>query len=302
MSLREGNQYHFTVTNREYIDANRTDVFAQNVPGITLLLLQASGDERLIVQGDYVVDTSLGATDGTTGGRQAELGETAQLGDLRITVTEATSLFNDASAPPGFVYFVLDTQLQNVGVAPIDLSRLHMVLSDEFGNQYAFSPQASGRGAFPPVGGVLAPGETRQLSVGYQIPRGLASPTLTWIVRREAGSQQVEVTIPFAGGPDEAVRSAQVTLQSAEISEDGTSIRLVGQISNLGAQPLVISQENVSLTSNGTVHLILSTNPAFPWTVPAGQTVPYTLSFQRPAGSEALFTVLNQPFQLTGLR
>ena len=73
-------------------------------------------------------------------------------------------------------------------------------------------------------------------------------------------------------------------------------------MTNNGSQPLLVNETDVTLTANGTVHLILATNPAFPWVVPPGQTVPFTLSFQRPAGAEAIFTLLNRPFQLSGLR
>ena len=78
---------------------------------------------------------------------------------------------------------------------------------------------------------------------------------------------------------------------------------VVGQITNVGEETVIVDVTDISLTSaTGTVFLKLSTNPAFPWTVPPGQTLLFGVTFQRPLGSDATFTVLNQSFQLSGIR
>lgn len=301
LTLRDGTQHRFAVTNREYISRERTDVYNQNMPGITLILVGDRGDERLVVQGDYVVDTSSAAGGGETAGSTVELGETAQLGNLRVTVTDATALFDRPEAPPGFIFYIVNFELQNTGAEPVDLSRLSFVLTDNLGNQYAMNPQVAQAGTNPAPAGVLNAGEVRQASTGYQIPSGLTSPTLLWRVNREGATGEIQVSLPFAES-SAAAGQATVNLQGAEISEDGTSLVLTGQVTNNGTQPLVVSEANVRLMSNGTVHLMLSTNPAFPWAVPPGQTVPFSLSFQRPSTAQAEFTILNYPFQLSGLR
>ena len=76
----------------------------------------------------------------------------------------------------------------------------------------------------------------------------------------------------------------------------------MGQITNLGDKELIVDVGDLSLTSQGTVFLMLSVNPAFPWRVGAGQTIQFLVTFQRPLADTAIFTVLNQSFQLTGLR
>lgn len=299
--MRGGNPLTFSVTSREMVASNRTDIYAQNMPGITLILLRASGGERLVVQGDYVVDPAAADADGGPG-NVVELGETAQLDDLRLTVTGASSLFDRPEAPTGFAFYLVDFQVQNVGAEPIDLSAMRFVLVDDLGNQYARSGQASQLGANPAPSGTLLPDESRQATAGYQIPVGLSSATLTWVAGREGSSSQVRVTIPFAGGSENAGVNATITLQNAEVSPDGTSLIVAGEIANNGDQPVVVSESQVSLTSNGTLHLMLSTSPAFPWVIPPGQTVPFSVSFQRPASNQAVLTLFNRPFQLSGLR
>lgn len=298
--LRDGTRYGFAITGREFVPTNRVDLFAQNFPGLTLLLVGGRGDERLVVRGDYVVDTTAGSAPGA--GNQIELGQTAQLDNLRLSVTGATSLFDRPEAPPGFIFYLVDMQLDNAGTEVIDLAQLQFALRDDLGNQYALNPQGSSLGTNPAPGGTLGPGESRAVSLAYQLPRGLTSPTVTLLISRQGGTGQVLVTLPFAGGGAEAAQTGAVTLQQAEVSDDGTTLNLFGQISNSGTQPLIVSEDDVSLMADGTVHLILATNPAFPWTVGPGETIPYTLAFQRPATAEAIFTLLRHPFQLTGLR
>jgi hypothetical protein len=303
LALRDGFELRFAVTNRELIAANRSDVFAQNTPGLTLVMLHARGDERLVVQAAYVADTAVVSGVGApSGSGTVELGEPAQLGNLRLTVENATALYDNPQAPPGFIFYIVDFLLENVGAEAVDLSRIRFTLADDLGNQYASSAQAASFGSFAPVSGVILPGERRQASIGYQIPAGLVSPSLTWSVMREGGTNQIQVLIPFAESGGESAQGAEVSLQAASVSADGTSLVLGGQISNNGAQALVVNESNVSLRSDGTVHLMLSTNPAFPWVVPPGQSLPFSVSFQRPAETEAVFTLLNQPFALTGLR
>jgi hypothetical protein len=302
LTLRDGTQHTFAVTSRESVPTNRSDLFAQNLPGITLVLLGAPGDERLLVRGDYVVDTTAGSSAPPTAGNQVELGETAQLDNLRLTVTGATSLYDRPEAPAGFIFYLVDLQLENVGTEALDLSLLRFVLRDDLGNQYALNPQGSNLGNNPPPAGALAPGESRAASLAYQLPSGLTSPSVGLLISREGGTGQVQVTLPFAGAGEEAAQAATIALQDAQVSDDGATVTLLGQVANNGSQPLLVNENDVSLAANGTVHLILATNPAFPWVVPPGQTVPFTLSFQRPAGSEAVFTLLSRPFQLSGLR
>jgi hypothetical protein len=299
--LRDGTRHAFAITGREYVPTNRVDLFAQNFPGLTLILLEARGSERLVVRGDYVVDTT-GSSGLSGSGNQVELGQTAQLENLRLSVTGAASLFDRPEALPGFIFYLVDMQLDNAGTDPIDLAQVRFALRDDLGNQYALNPQGSSLGTNPAPSGALAPAESREVSLAYQLPSGLSSPTVTLVVSKQGSTGEILVTLPFAGAGADVALAGAVSLQQAEVSDDGTTLTLLGQISNSGTQSLIVGEDNVSLLANGTVHLILATNPAFPWTVGPGQTIPFTLAFQRPATPEAVFTLLNQPFQLTGLR
>ncbi len=300
LTTRGGADYTFTVNRTEMVSRSSAGVFAQNSPGLTLILLGSEGDERLVVHGRYVVPEARGS------GSQSpvlELGETAQLEDVQVTVTGATYLLDRPEAPAGFAFYLVDFQVQNVGLTALDTNNLRLTLMDELGNQYALSPGASQLGNYRPLGGFLNSNQSVEATAGYQIPIGLSSTALSWVASRLDTGGQVQVTIPFTGGPA-VVSGARVNLAQAEVSQDLTSLILRGQVSNLGDQPLLITEEEVVLrTADGSVYLLLSTNPPFPWTVAAGQSIQFSVTFQRPlSASTAVFTVLNQPFELSGLR
>ena len=100
-----------------------------------------------------------------------------------------------------------------------------MVLIDESGNQYVQNPVASTLGANAPLtGGFVTAGQTLPFSVGYQIPTGLSSTTLTAQVLRQDTGAGVQIKIPFSS--KSAVEEANISLQSVEVSADLSSLIL----------------------------------------------------------------------------
>jgi hypothetical protein len=299
LMTRQNVEHRFTFDSRSQVPASDRTVFSQQAPGITVLLLGAPGADRLVVKGRYVVDES--ANNG--GGNSVELGETVQLDDLQIQANDTNYLADRPEAPPGFAFLVIDFTVQNAGLTAVDSSSYNFILRDELGNQYVQNPIASQLGSNPPLTGFVNAGQAMEGTVGYQIPTGLVSPTLTWVIMNIATGSQAEIQLPFTGG-EQAGQSAIVSLVEAQITQDLNNLNIIGQITNTASQPVVVTREDVSLrTPTGSDYVLLSSNPPFPWTVPPGQTLQFTVTYQRPlATGEALFTVLNQPFQLSGLQ
>lgn len=298
VSTRQGVTHTFTFDNRAQVESTDREVFSQHAPGLTLLLLGGDDGERLVVRGRYeVAAASSGAASNVV-----RLGETAQLGDVQITPQASSFLTNRPEAPPGFGFFLVDFTIQNVGLTAVDMSAYRFVLSDEIGNQYALNPIASRLGNNPPVGGFVNAGQSIPATAGYQIPSGLISPTLTWTVTAPDGAQ-IQAILPFTAG-GAAGQSVVVSLQSATVTPDLSNLIIVGQVTNVGAQPLVIVAEDMSLrTTTGSDYLLLATNPPLPWTVPPNETLQFAVTYQRPIGtSTAVFTLLGYPFELSGLQ
>lgn len=298
VSTRQGVTHTFTFDSRSQVATGDRSVYNQQSPGITVILFGGDAAERLVVRGRYEV----AAADPSSGGNVIQLGESAQLGDIQINPQASSFLTNRPEAPAGFGFFLIDFTMQNVGVSAVDSAAYRFTLTDEIGNQYALNPIASRLGNFPPLGGFINAGQSVSATAGYQIPAGLVSANLTWTVTAPDGAQ-VQAVLPFTAG-GAAGQSAVVSLQQADITPDLNNLIIVGQITNVGAQPLVIAPEDISLrTATGSDYLLLATNPPFPWTVPPNQTLQFAVTYQRPIGSpSAVFTLLSQPFELSGLQ
>ncbi|MBK7217413.1 MAG: DUF4352 domain-containing protein [Candidatus Promineofilum sp.] len=298
VTTRGGTVHTFAFDSRSRVPSADRSVFSQLSPGISLILLGGDEADRLVVRGRYEV----AAADPSASGNVIQLGETAQLGDAQFTVQANSFLTNRPEAPTGFGFFLIDFVVQNVGLTAIDSSAYRFTLSDELGNQYALNPIASRLGNFPPLGGFVNAGQSVSATAGYQIPAGLVSPNLTWTVTGPDGTE-IQAVLAFTAGGD-AGQSAVISLQEATITPDLNNLIIVGQVTNVGAQPLVIAPEDISLrTPTGSDYLLLATNPPFPWTVPPNQTLQFAVTYQRPIGSpSAVFTLLSQPFELSGLQ
>lgn len=298
LTTRQGLTHTFVFDSRSQVASSDRSVYNQQTPGITLLLLGGNEDDRLVVRGRYEV----AAASQPTGGSVIQMGETAQMGDVQFTPQASSFLTNRPEAPTGFGFFLIDFTMQNIGLTAVDSSAYRFTLSDELGNQYALNPIASRLGNNPPLAGFVNAGQSVAATAGYQIPAGLVSPNLTWTIVAPDGTQ-VQATIPFTAG-GAAGQSAVISLQQATITSDLNNLIIVGQVTNIGVQPMVIAPEDVSLrTPAGSDYLLLATNPPFPWTVPPNQTLQFAVTYQRPIGSSsAIFSVLGQPFELSGLQ
>jgi hypothetical protein len=298
VTTRQGVTHTFGFDSRNLVSSSDRNVYNQQTPGLTLILMGSDDDNRLVVRGRYEV----AAASQSSGGNVIQMGETAQLGDAQFTPQANSFLTNRPEAPAGFGFFLIDFVMQNVGLSAIDTSAYRFTLSDELGNQYALNPIASRLGNYPPLSGFINAGQSATATAGYQIPAGLVSPNLTWTITAPDGTQ-VQGILPFTAG-GAAGQSAVISLQQATITPDLSNLIIVGQVTNIGVQPLVIAPEDISLrTPAGSDYLLLATNPPFPWTVPPNQTLQFAVTYQRPIGSaSAVFTILSQPFELSGLQ
>lgn len=294
VTMRSGYEQPFTFTQRETVASSNQTIFAQQTPGITLLIVGERGSERLMVKG--VFDAA--AVNNRTQANMFELGEPAQLQDLQITVNSAAYTNDPNNA--GFAYYLVDYQIQNLGLSAFDTSALRFTLLDDLGTQYATNPSANQSGNFPPLSGFLNANQTSTATAGFQIPAGLNSRNLRFVITHPQGAQS-EVEIPFRSGG--LSQGNSITLNIVSVSPDFTSLNLNGQVVNLGSQPTVITEADVSLkTPDGTSYLITSVNPPFPWTAAPGQTLSYSVSYRYPlTGNSAVFTIASQPFQLSNL-
>lgn len=293
MVTQNGVTYVFSFDSKKTVLPTDRDIFAQQSPGATIILSGGPDEERQVVRGRYVVTDAGNSFQANT----CQVGELCQVGNMEIAVTGTAYDPSQGTAPDGFAYYRVDYQIENVGGAAIDTNNLKLALTDDVGNQYALNPLASQSGNYPVLGGVLNVGQIMQATAGFQVPASLDSGTVQWVVSDVGTGAQIQVIIEYGGR--NAVQQTNITLVGATITDDKTSLLMDGQITNLGSQQVVVTQQGLSLrTLDGASFLLLATNPEMPWTVPPGQTLQFFVRYQNPQAETAVFTVLNQSFQL----
>lgn len=293
-----GESREFLVSGRELVSVLDGDLFAQNRPGVTLLWLGGNRpDSRLVVYGEYTLPET--TTNEIEDNRLADIGEPVTFGNLAVTVDRADMIGSNGVAPPGFSIYHVDFTLDNQGNNTLDSGLLRISLKDNLGNQYSMNAAAAVNGTHPVLTGFVSPNSRMSATAAFQIPANLGGDTLEWRVNRVDIPGEVVVGLPFGGSTS---RNASVTLNTADVSEDGGTLIVSGSVVNNGSQAFQVNATDVSLSENGTVYLVFATTPGFPWSVPPGQVVNFSLTFQRPVGSAATFSLLNNSFELNGIR
>ena len=157
MTTQSGSDLVFEVEGSRQVAANDQSVFAQLSPGLTLMLMGSESDERFVVDGRYVITEPAGGGGASENNPEIGIGEAVQLDGLQVMINNVTYMPDHPDTPPGFAFFILDGQFQNVGSTTVDAGTMRLVLSDEIGNQYALNPVASRLGDHAPLtGGFIA--------------------------------------------------------------------------------------------------------------------------------------------------
>ncbi len=279
--------------------------FAQQSPGLTLFLLEEGAAQRTVVTARYA--------DESTPNQLTSVGVPINLGELRVLVTAHRLVRgSDVGLPPGRNYYQVDFEIVSLLTETqiLDAAQFFSELRDASGAVYPLSRAASsaagGRGF---TQGALQAGQTLNATAGFEVPDTLVGPVLEWRFAINKDTPYVaRVALPYRAlvvTPTPAptpVPVADVTLLNANISPDGTELRVVGLVRNLTNAPLSGSLRDVALRMpDGQFVPINSTLPAFPWEIAPGETLAFQINFVRPPGSgPAVFTLYGQSFEIGG--
>jgi hypothetical protein len=300
LKLASGAVLPFRFGGRGEVTAGGEDALAQQQPRLTLIL--AEGDTWQIATADYVAEAeSVGSP---LPEASAQPGQPVQVGDARVTVNRGYVQRTD-DLRSGTMYYLIEFSVENGGEAPLATDRFAMQLKDGVGNTYLLSRLGSEAGEFGLLSGEIASGASAQGSAGYLVPDPLPAGTLIWTFFPRAGSRaQASVSIPYegeAGGQPSATR-ANVTVNDAFFSTDGSTLILEGEVRNTGTGLLTVEQADISLSSSAGLGELIMAAPPLPWTIEPGEAQVIELQYQRPDASTALLELLGYSFEIDGLQ
>ncbi len=284
LTLDNGNMLVFGAPQTQRIAADDLSPLAQNKPGLTLMMLDSSQTNRLIVQARYLPEESLFTPNQKVDG-------------LKFEVLESKVQKNTADS----VYFIIEYQVTNESGVARDATFFDMVLEDSNGQRYTLNEAATTWGQYGPLNRILNAGETAMGSAGYQVPPTMPSP-VTWIVRSDATSANstrfsLSYTPPLPGPP-------QPDVELSSVFADGTRNVIVinGTLYNDGESPLAVTLANINLTYSGGTSSLQASMPLLPWNIAPDGYQEFELQFVRPAGVDSvLLEILGFTFRIEGL-
>ena len=296
----DGQTLEFKFSSRKTVAPDDKSVFTQQRPGLTLLLLGAEGEQRMVVTADYLVDSEANKA---VPSKTVAINTPVDIGSVRVKVLNGRLVENAPGIPVGSAFYLADFTAENIGNDPVNVADFVFELRDYAGQKYKLSDIASKLGPNPPPAGQLLPGLSAPFTSGFEVPSNITGPVLTWGFKPEAAfNGQATVAVPLVGPtPTPDPRSqARVQISQAYFSPDQTELIIVGGIENPTGALITVGESDISLkTPEGVLATLKLPEPAFPWRVAPNDTVNFTLHFSRLPSNQAILTILNNSFKLS---
>jgi hypothetical protein len=296
----DGQTLEFKFGERKSVSPQNKEVFAQQRPGLTLVLLGPDGEERLVVTADYVVESEANKS---VPSKTVAINTPIDIGPVRVKVLNARLVENAPGIPVGSAFYLVDFTVENMGNDTINVADFVFELRDYAGQKYRISDTASKLGPNPPPIGQLLPGLSSTFMSGFEVPSNITGPVLTWGFKPETSfNGQATVAVPLVGPtPTPDPRSqAHVQITQAYFSPDQTELIIAGGIGNpTNALVLVNPSDIVLSTPDGVLATLMRAEPALPWRIAPTDNVNFTLHFSRLPSSESILKILNNSFKLS---
>jgi hypothetical protein len=300
MTTWSGRTVTFRYAGRQWVTVDKTDVFRQARPGMTLVLLGEKGDQRLVVSASYVAET-----ESSPQSVLAQAGAAVDVPGARVRALSGKLVKNVSGLPAGNAYYQVDFSVTATGAGPVDASLFQMELLDATGKRYAVSIPASQAGSYGPPGGQLLPNLTLTATAGFVVPDAMPGATVVWTFSPQVGSAApARFQLPVAGLPPAPDPRALVKVQitQARYSADGQEIIISGGLGNTASAAVTISLADVNLQSGSTLIQVNATEPPLPWAIQPGQNLAFVVRFARPPAGTAILRILQTSFELGGLQ
>jgi len=301
LTTYSGRDVSFRFSGRQWVTVDKTDVFRQMRPGLTLVLLGEQGNDRLVVSASYLVEgeaTPVGST-------SAKVGMVVDVAGARVGAIGGRMIKNVAGLPTGNAYYQVDFSVTATGPGALDASLFQMELLDASGKRYTLSVPASQAGSYGLPGGQLLPGITLTATSGFVVPDNLPGANVIWTFSPRAGeAAPARFQLAVAGPPPTPDPRTLVAVQvtGARYSGDTAEIIISGGAGNTSKEPVTISLSDISLQAGGSLVQVTVTEPSLPWVLQPGQNLAFTVRFARPPAGTALFRMLQSSFELSGLQ
>ena len=295
-SLRSGDQmllrmstgptYRFILADLVRVAPQTSEVFLQNRPGLTLVLLSDEAESRVILRALYIPDSELGLANPEPV-KQAAPGERVVLADrLRLTYLNY-EIIPVPDTPPGYAYLGINFVLENVGgnASLLTASLLHHLESN--GLTYP-SVSTAGALSYPSLPETLPVRTPLTATLVYAVPETTLREALIWLFALEPTGARAQVTLP----PYEGRLTPEVVVKEASLDNGilflGLEVRAALRNLQVGVAEVQVQGGSLSPVGN-----------YFPWRVAAGETDEFILLLTPDGSGRLVITLLEQGIEVT---
>jgi hypothetical protein len=300
LELSDGQTIEFKFDAQQLVSPNDEQIFSQQHPGITLLLLGDDGKQRLVVTGNYNVDSE---TQRSVPSSVVAINTPVEIGPIRVKVLGGRLVENAPGIPVGSVFYLVDFTAENIGEETLNAADFQIELLDYARQKWQMSETASKLGPNPAPGGQLLPGLSGTFTSGFEVPSNITGPILTWVFRpTPAFKGQASVAVPLLGPTPTPDPRSQMRVQISQVyyTPDQSEIVVVGSIANPTGSLIPVGPADIVLsTPEGVLATLNNADPGLPWRINPNDALNFTLRFSRLPGRTAILRILTSSFELT---
>ncbi len=287
LRMSTGSVYRFAYADVVRVAPQASEIFRQNRPGLTLVLLSdAESETRIVIRANFIPESEFGLAEQLPE-IQVGLGEAVMLDNSVRVMCIGGGVLPSTDAPPGYIYQAVEYQVENLGDLPL-AARDFKHHIEAAGMTYPIVQVPHETNPFPELPEILEAGQVISTTAIYAVPESIvAAEALAWEFSPGPSGMKARVLLPSYQqmGPT-------VVVKTADISEQELVVTFV----------IEADLRDVELTA-GDIQVdggVL--NPAansFPWQVQAGEGGEFVLSLEPSGTGITTVAFLQQGFELT---
>jgi hypothetical protein len=121
LELSDGQAVSFKFDAQQLVSPGNEEIFTQQHPGLTLLLLGDDGQQRLVVTANYDVNSEVNRS---VPGNVMPINTPVEIGDVRVKVLNGRLVENAPGIPVGSAFYLVDFTAENIGTDALNVSDL----------------------------------------------------------------------------------------------------------------------------------------------------------------------------------
>ncbi len=289
--MSTGDVYRFAYADAVRVAPQASEIFRQNRPGMTLVLLGDTEQEtRVVIRANYLPESDYGFTEQLPE-VQAALGERIALnGSIYVTCIEAQVLYG-ANAPPGYVWQAVQYRVENMGEVEVATDSFKNHIETE-GVSYPIVAVPHELNPTPDIPPVLASGQVFSTTAIYAIPETALRQNMAWEFVPGPSGLRARVLLPAYTG----LVGPVVQISAAALSDEG-GLQVSVEVT-AGLREVEVKPENFKL-KDAQLDQQLENGNHFPWQINPGETGTFVLHLLPDEGVRIIqLIVLEHGFEL----